>query len=64
MVVLAPGDQVIADGDVVAATDLRLDESILTGESAPTHRTVGGQVRSGAFVVEGTGAYRVYGGRR
>ena len=59
VVVLAPGDQVIADGDVVAATDLRLDESILTGESAPTHRTVGGQVRSGAFVVEGTGAYRV-----
>ena len=59
VVMLAPGDQVIADGTVLTAADLRLDESILTGESEPARRGVGEEVRSGAFVVEGTGAYRV-----
>jgi len=56
---LAPGDQVVADGTLLTAADLRLDESILTGESEPARREVGEEVRSGAFVVEGTGAYRV-----
>jgi cation-transporting ATPase E len=56
---LEPGDQVTADGELLAAVDLRLDESILTGESEPAQRLVGEEVRSGAFVVEGTGAYRV-----
>jgi cation-transporting P-type ATPase E len=59
VVVVAPGDQVIADGTVLRAADLRLDESILTGESEPARRAVGEEVRSGAFVVEGTGSYRV-----
>ena len=56
---LEPGDQVTADGRLLAAADLRLDESILTGESEPAPRAVGEEVRSGAFVVEGTGTYRV-----
>ena len=59
LVLLAPGGQVIADGTVLSAADLRIDESILTGESEPARRTIGEEVRSGAFVVEGTGAYRV-----
>jgi magnesium-transporting ATPase (P-type) len=59
VVVFAPGDQVIADGTVLTAADLLLDESILTGESVPARRAVGDEVRSGAFVAEGTGAYRV-----
>ena len=59
VVLVAPGDQVIADGELVMATDLRLDESILTGESEPTRRATGEEVRSGAFVIEGTGAFRV-----
>ena len=59
LVLLAPGDQLIADGRVVAASDLRVDESVLTGESEPARRAVGEDVRSGAFVVEGTGAYVV-----
>jgi cation-transporting P-type ATPase E len=59
VVMVAPGDQVIADGNVLAAADLRLDESILTGESEPARRAVGEEVRSGAFVTEGTGTYRV-----
>jgi cation-transporting ATPase E len=59
LVLLAPGDQVIADGTLVTSADLRLDESILTGESEPVRRIDGEDVRSGAFVVEGTGAYQV-----
>jgi cation-transporting P-type ATPase E len=59
LVALQPGDQVVADGTLLRATDLRLDESILTGESEPASRAAGEVVRSGAFIVEGTGAYRV-----
>jgi cation-transporting ATPase E len=59
VVMLEPGDQVIADGQLLSANDLRLDESILTGESEPADRGVGEQVRSGAFAVEGVGAYEV-----
>lgn len=56
---LAPGDQVVADGTLISATELRLDESILTGESQPAERTTGQQIHSGAFVTEGTAAFRV-----
>jgi cation-transporting P-type ATPase E len=53
------GDQVVADGEVVSANGLALDESILTGESQPVLRQPGGEVRSGSFVTEGMGEYRV-----
>jgi cation-transporting P-type ATPase E len=56
---LQAGDQVIADGTVVAATGLRIDESILTGESRAVERAVGEEVRSGSFAVEGAGAFVV-----
>jgi cation-transporting P-type ATPase E len=56
---LAPGDQLVADGALLSARDLRLDESVLTGESEAVARGPGEDVRSGAFVVEGTGTYRV-----
>jgi magnesium-transporting ATPase (P-type) len=56
---LAPGDQLVADGTLVEERDLQLDESVLTGESVPIRRADGDDVRSGAFVVEGTGLYRV-----
>lgn len=56
---LAAGDQLVADGQILGARDLRLDESILTGESEPARHTAGDQVLSGAFVVEGTGSYAV-----
>jgi P-type E1-E2 ATPase len=59
VITLEPGDQLVADGTLVAATDLQLDESILTGESEPAHHTSGDTVLSGAFVVEGTAQYRV-----
>ena len=55
----AAGDQVVADGRLVEATALALDESILTGESEPVSRTKDEEVRSGSFVVEGACAYEV-----
>lgn len=58
VVVLAPGDQLVADGIVLNAAELRLDESVLTGESEPARRAIGDEVRSGAFVTEGAGSYR------
>ncbi|MBN1530967.1 MAG: HAD-IC family P-type ATPase [Thermoleophilaceae bacterium] len=54
---LAPGDQVIADGRIESAEGLTLDESILTGESAPVRRGPGEEVRSGSFALEGRGSY-------
>jgi magnesium-transporting ATPase (P-type) len=59
LVRLTAGDQVIADGEVVEETGLELDEAILSGESRPVKRTVGDEVRSGSFAVEGSGAFVV-----
>src|SRR5262249_26112413 len=59
LVRLTPGDQVVADGRLVSADGLELDESVLTGESRPVLRAAGDEVRSGSFAVDGTGSYRV-----
>lgn len=59
VVLLEPGDQVVADGELVRATVLSLDESVLTGESDAVAKAEGDQVLSGAFCVAGSGAYRV-----
>jgi Ca2+-transporting ATPase len=47
-VLIAAGDEVPADGRIVAASALQIDESALTGESTPA-----------AKVVVGRGAHRV-----
>ena len=59
VVMVEPGDQVVADGEMVQATVLSLDESALTGESDAVAKAVGDQVLSGSFCVAGAGAYRV-----
>jgi cation-transporting P-type ATPase E len=59
VVLLEPGDQVVADGTLRRSEALSLDESILTGEAAAVSRGVGEDVRSGSFAVEGAGAYTV-----
>ena len=47
LVRVAPGDQVVADGTLERADLLRLDESILTGESRPVEKSTGDGLRSG-----------------
>jgi cation-transporting ATPase E len=56
---LQAGDQIVADGKLASASGLRVDESVLTGESRPVERKAGDEVRSGSFAVEGVGAFVV-----
>ncbi|WP_328360694.1 HAD-IC family P-type ATPase [Mycobacterium sp. NBC_00419] len=55
---LGPGDQIVVDGELLEASTLEIDESLLTGEADPIAKDVGAAVMSGSFVVAGTGAYR------
>ena len=56
---LEPGDQVVADGRVIAARTLSLDESILTGEADQVAKGEGDEVLSGAYCAAGAGDYEV-----
>ena len=71
ILLLAAGDRVAADGELVADVELKIDMSMLTGESRPVrrHRTTGAEtgegvgapnlVFGGTYVVAGTGEARV-----
>ena len=59
LVLLGPGDRVAADLSVLESHDLRLDESMLTGESAPVRADEGARAFAGTFVTTGEGAGRV-----
>lgn len=58
---LASGDQVVVDGEVLAAVGLEVDESLLTGESDSVPKSPGTRVMSGSFVAAGSGVYRAEG---
>jgi magnesium-transporting ATPase (P-type) len=53
LLLLAPGDRVAADADLLAAVELRVDESTLTGESYPVEPEE--SVFAGTFVTAGSG---------
>jgi cation-transporting ATPase E len=57
-VLLAAGDTVVADGPVLEARFLEVDEALLTGESDPVRRQAGETLLSGSICVAGQGAYR------
>ncbi|HET9609370.1 MAG TPA: HAD-IC family P-type ATPase [Acidimicrobiales bacterium] len=57
VVELARGAQVVADGRVLAADDLEVDESLLSGESVPLPKGADDRVLSGSFVTAGHGWY-------
>jgi P-type E1-E2 ATPase len=59
LVRLAAGNQVVADGKLVSADALALDEANLTGESEPAVRGPGEPVWSGSFAVEGAALFEV-----
>ena len=54
LVILAAGDAVPADIELVSAVELKVDESVVTGESAPVEKRVGGDGRAGSLLM-GTG---------
>ena len=54
-----PGDQLVADGEVVASRGLTLDESMLTGESDGVRKNEGDRLLSGAFCLSGSGYYEL-----
>jgi cation-transporting ATPase E len=56
-VILHPGDQVIADGKLVSASSLGMDESLLTGESDILPKRAGEEVVSGTYALTGSGVY-------
>jgi cation-transporting ATPase E len=58
---LGAGDQVVADGPVLTARFLEIDEALLTGESDPVPRHPGERLLSGSACVAGEGAYRAEG---
>lgn len=55
LLALVAGDRIPADGVVTRSITLRMDTSMLTGESRPTGAEAGDAVYAGTFVVEGEG---------
>jgi len=58
VIVLRTGDQLVVDGEVLAASGLQIDESLLTGEADLVDKHPGEAAMSGSFVVAGSGVYR------
>ena len=58
LVQLAAGETVVADGPVVEARFLEVDEALLTGESDAVRRQAGDTLLSGSACVAGEGSYR------
>ncbi len=59
LMLLGEGDRVPADGVLLDAADLQLDESLLTGESVPVARAAGDPAHGGTLVVRGQGLAEV-----
>jgi magnesium-transporting ATPase (P-type) len=57
VLILDPGDRIAADADLLTATDLRVDESALTGESVPVEPDK--QVFAGTYATNGTAEAQV-----
>jgi cation-transporting P-type ATPase E len=59
VVAIEPGDQLVADGEVISSRGMTLDESMLTGEADGIRKDVGDRALSGSFCISGSGRYRV-----
>ena len=59
VLLLSRGDQVPADGEVLEADGLDIDESLLTGENDPVVKQPGDKVLSASSVTSGSGTVRV-----
>jgi P-type E1-E2 ATPase len=54
-----PGDQLVADGEVIQSRGLTMDESMLTGESDGIRKQTRDPILSGSFCLSGSGYYEV-----
>ncbi len=52
-----PGDQLVADGEVIHTRGMILDESMLTGEADGVRKGLGERALSGSFCIAGSGYY-------
>jgi len=59
VVAVEPGDQLVADGEVLASRGLTVDESLLTGEADGIRKDAGDRALSGSFGIAGSGHYLV-----
>jgi magnesium-transporting ATPase (P-type) len=59
LVQVGPGDQLVADGEVVGSRGLTVDESMLTGEADGVRKEAGDRALSGSFCISGSGQYTV-----
>jgi cation-transporting P-type ATPase E len=57
LVQIGPGDQLVADGEVISSRGLTLDESMLTGEADGIRKEAGDRALSGSFCISGSGEY-------
>ena len=55
ILILEQGDRVAADAKLISATELDIDESLLTGESLAVSKEADARVFSGTLVVRGSG---------
>ncbi len=58
IVVVGPGDQVQADGTILAEEHCSIDESLLTGESDLVRKRESDEIYSGSFCMTGQAVYR------
>ncbi|MEK6277228.1 MAG: HAD-IC family P-type ATPase [Actinomycetota bacterium] len=56
---IEPGNQLVADGEVISSRGLTLDESVLTGEADGVRKSQGDRALSGSFCIAGSGYYEV-----
>ncbi len=59
VIAIEPGDQLVADGEVLASRGMTLDESLLTGEADGVRKDAGERALSGSFCTSGSGSYLV-----
>jgi cation-transporting ATPase E len=57
LLLVGPGDQVVADGVVVGSGRITVDESLLSGESHEIAKSAGDQVYSGTFCTTGSATF-------
>lgn len=59
VMILTPGDQIVADGVVLKDSEFEVDESLLTGEADSVEKKEKNNILSGSFIVAGEGYAKV-----